>query len=210
MPERPIHPQSRSGRSDDPSKRIRTPVDPSIERMPRSQLRIVQDSQPDDASAASPRSFDDFFASQSETLYRRMRLVTCDHHEAEEVVQEAFLSLYERWDRMAGIADPVGYLYRTAFNAWKKRSRRATRAIRNVFAPAPETDEFAAADARTVVGEALNHLTPRQRAAIVLTELIGFSSEQAGEILGIRAVTARVLTSQARAALRERLGDSDG
>jgi RNA polymerase sigma factor (sigma-70 family) len=177
--------------------------------MPQPELRIVEDPRPDGANAASPRSFDEFFAAQSETLYRRMRLVTRDHHEAEEVVQDAFLRLYERWDRIAVIPDPVGYLYRTAFNAWKKRSRRAVLAIRNVFAPAPETDAFAAADARTVVGEALDHLTPRQRAAIVLTDLIGYPSEQAGEILGIRPVTARVLTSQARAALRARLGDSD-
>jgi RNA polymerase sigma factor (sigma-70 family) len=160
--------------------------------------------------AAGTNSFDEFFAAHSQTLYRRMRLVTRDHHEAEEVVQDAFLSLYERWERMAGIIDPVGYLYRTAFNVWKKRSRRSARAVRNAFAAAPQTDAFEAADARTVVGAALDHLTPRQRAAIVLTELIGFSSEQAGEILGIRPVTARVLTSQARATLRARLGDPDG
>lgn len=127
------------------SKRIRMPVDPSTERMPQPELRIVEDPQPDGANAASPRSFDEFFAAQSETLYRRMRLVTRDHHEAEEVVQDAFLSLYERWDRIAVIPDPVGYLYRTAFNAWKKRSRRAVLAIRNVFAPDPETDAFAPA-----------------------------------------------------------------
>ncbi len=155
-------------------------------------------------------TFDEFFAAESETLYRRMRLVTRDHHEAEEVVQDAFLSMYERWDGIAGIADPVGYLYRTAFNAWKKRTRRAARAIRNVLTPAPAADDFEAADARTVVGDALDHLTPRQRAAIVLTDLIGFSSEEAGEILGIRPVTARVLASQARASLRERLGDVHG
>jgi RNA polymerase sigma factor (sigma-70 family) len=176
--------------------------------MPKRELKIVQDAEP--PSVAGSPSFDEFFAAESETLYRRMRLVTRDHHEAEEVVQESFLSLYERWDRIAGIPDPVGYLYRTAFNAWKKRSRRAARAIRDVFAPAPETDEFEAADARTMVGEALDHLTPRQRAAIVLTELMGFSSEDAGEILGIRPVTARVLASQARAALRERLGEVHG
>jgi RNA polymerase sigma factor (sigma-70 family) len=170
----------------------------------------VQDGQPDGADVGGPSSFDEFFAAQSETLYRRMRLVTRDHHEAEEVVQDAFLSLYERWERMAGILDPVGYLYTTAFNVWKKRSRRAARAVRNTLASPPEPDEYEAADARTVVGEALGHLTPRQRAAIVLTELIGFSSEQAGEILGIRPVTARVLTSQARSALRARLGDSHG
>jgi RNA polymerase sigma factor (sigma-70 family) len=178
--------------------------------MPQPRLKIVDDPDPNGADTAGARSFDEFFAEQSEALYRRMRLVTRDHHEAEKVVQDAFLSLYERWDRMAGIPDPVGYLYRTAFNAWKKRSRRAARAVRNVFAPPPETDEFTAADARTIVGEALDHLTPRQRAAIVLTDLIGYSSEQAGEILGIRGVTARVLSSQARASLRARLGDLDG
>src|SRR5215211_2764289 len=111
---------------------------------------------------ANPLSFDEFFAAESEALYRRMRLVTRDHHEAEEVVRDAFLSLHERRDRIAGIPDPVGYLYRTAFNAWK-RSRRAAQAIRNVFAPQPERDEFEAADARTIVGEAPGHLTPRQR-----------------------------------------------
>lgn len=177
--------------------------------MTRSQLKIVRDAEPDGANAGGPVSFDEFFAAHSATLYRRMRLVTRDHHEAEEVVQDAFLSIYEHWDRVARIPDPVGYLYRTAFNAWKKRSRRAARAIRNVLLPPSETDEFAAADTRTIVGEALDHLTPRQRAAVVLTDLMGFSSEQAGDILGIRAVTARVLASQGRATLRARLEDSD-
>jgi RNA polymerase sigma factor (sigma-70 family) len=178
--------------------------------MSGSQLRIVRDAEPNGENAGGLVSFDEFFAEHSATLYRRMRLVTRDHHEAEEVVQDAFLNIYEHWDRVADLSDPEGYLYRTAFNAWKKRSRRATRAIRNVFMPAPEQDEFAAADTRTIVGEALDRLTPRQRAAIVLTELMGYSSEQAGDILGIRAVTARVLASQGRATLRARLEDSDG
>ena len=173
-------------------------------------LRLVQDADADASGLAHGLSFDEFFAAESQTLYRRMRLVTRNHHEAEEVVQDAFLSLYERWDRIAGLPDPVGYLYRTAFNGWKKRSRRAARAIKNAISSGPAPDEFEAADARTVVGEALGHLTPRQRAAIVLTELMGLSSEEAGEILGIRPVTARVLASQARASLRERLGDADG
>jgi RNA polymerase sigma factor (sigma-70 family) len=200
----------RAGGSADSPKRIGTPVDPSTENMSQRRLRIVQDSGTAASRAANPMSFDEFFAAESETLYRRMRLVTRDHHEAEEVVQDAFLGLYERWDRIAGIPDPVGYLYRTAFNAWKKRSRRAARAVRNVFAPQPERDEFEAAEARTIVGQALDHLTPRQRAAIVLTDLVGLSSEDAAEVLGVRPVTVRVLASQGRASLRARLGDPDG
>jgi RNA polymerase sigma factor (sigma-70 family) len=154
------------------------------------------------ADEAPPLSFDAFFAAESETLFRRMWLVTRNRHEAEEVVQDAFLSLLERWDRVSGLPDPTGYLYRTAFNAWKKRTRRAALATKNPFASPPEPHGFEAADARIVVDQALDQLSPRQRAAIVLTELLGYSSEDAGEILGVRPVTARVLASQARGTMK--------
>ena len=170
-------------------------------------LRIVRHEER--VAGPDPPSFDVFFADESQTLFRRMWLVTRDRYEAEEIVQVAFLSVYERWDRVGAMADPTGYLYRTAFNAWKKRARRAARAMRQVMANAPARDDFDAADARTVVSEALEHLAPRQRAALVLTELLGYSSEEAGEILGIRAVTARVLASQARSAMRAHLGERD-
>jgi len=44
---------------------------------------------------------------------------------------------------------------------------------------------------------------PRQRSAIVLTEILGYSSEQAARIMGIQPTTVRVLASQGRAALKE-------
>ena len=180
---------------------------PSFESMAQRPLRIVRHDER--VPEHDPPSFDVFFADESQTLYRRMWLVTRDRYEAEEIVQDAFLSVYERWDRVSAMDDPTGYLYRTAFNAWKKRARRAARAMRQVVAGAPTGDDFDAADARTIVGDALARLAPRQRAALVLTELLGFSSDEAGEILGIRAVTARVLASQARAAMRADLGEAD-
>jgi RNA polymerase sigma factor (sigma-70 family) len=180
-----------------------------LEEMSQPRLRIVRDREErEPPGSTSPLPFDAFFAAESQTLFRRMWLVTRDRHEAEEIVQDAFLSLYERWDRAVDWDDPTSYLYRTAFNTWKKRTRRAARASRKVLSSDPR-DEFEAAEARTVVSAALAHLSPRQRAAIVLTELLGFSSEEAARALGVRAVTARVLASQGRAALRELLGGAD-
>ena len=176
--------------------------------MSQPRLRAVPDRVESASALDEPLSFDTFFAAESQTLFRRMWLVTRDRHEAEEIVQDAFLSLYERWDRAADWDDPTSYLYRTAFNTWKKRTRRAARAVRHGFTSDPG-DEFEAADARTVVGAALARLSPRQRAAVVLTELLGFSSEEAARALGVRAVTARVLASQGRAAMRELLGAAD-
>jgi DNA-directed RNA polymerase specialized sigma24 family protein len=52
-------------------------------------------------------------------------------------------------------------------------------------------------------------LTPAQRSAVVLVDLIGTSSAEAGEALGIRPVTVRVLAARGRAVLKERMGVSD-
>ena len=60
------------------------------------------------------------------------------------------------------------------------------------------------------VGGSLAALPRRQRAAIVLTELLGYGSEEAGAILGVKGVTVRALASQGRAAMRTRLERDDG
>jgi DNA-directed RNA polymerase specialized sigma24 family protein len=105
--------------------------------------------------------------------------------------------------------DPTGYLYRTAFNVFKRRSRRAAMALRRTLGVGENVDEFAAADARFMVEEGLSELSPRQRAAIVLTELLGFNSEAAGRVLGVRPVTVRALASQGRAVMKRTLERDD-
>lgn len=172
---------------------------------------VLQGTPPRDLGPASTvPAFEDFFEQESRSLFRRLCLVTGNRQEAEDVMQDAFLRVYERWDRVARMEDPVGYLYRTAFNVFRRRSRRAALAVRRTLGLAPSADEFAAADARHVVSGALARLTPRQRAALVLTEILGYGSEEAGRVLGVRAGTIRALASQGRAAMRQVLGGADG
>jgi RNA polymerase sigma factor (sigma-70 family) len=154
---------------------------------------------------APPLRFERFFEAEHERLLRALFVLTGDAHEAEELAQEAFLALWQRWDRVRTLEDPTGYLYRTAMNRFRSRVRRITRAaVRVMGHPAP-ADAFAAADERDALARALSSLTPRQRAAIVLTDLLGYGSEDAGRILGVKDVTVRVLASQARAALRQNM-----
>jgi RNA polymerase sigma-70 factor, ECF subfamily len=172
------------------------------------ELRLVSDLQ--DSTAEPSLEFEDFFAQESTALLRRLWLVTRDRGEAEDLVQDAFIVVLERWQRVRNMEDRSGYLYRVAFNAWRKRARRATRAVQRLLSPSEPPDAFAGVDARTMIGSALEALTPRQRAALVLTELVGMTSEEAGRVLKVRPVTVRVLASQARAAMRERIGGTDG
>ena len=64
----------------------------------------------------APLSFDEFFQDEYPRLFATMCLTTGSRHEAEEIAQDAFVRLLERWDRVGVLAEPAGFLYRTAMN----------------------------------------------------------------------------------------------
>jgi len=172
-------------------------------------LRAVAEPHDEGAVADQRASFEDFFHAEHARLFRALCLVTGSRQEAEEVAQEAFLKLWERWDRVSGLEDSTAYLYRTAMNAFRSRYRSKMRALKRAVVVAPATDDaFAAIEDRDIVIRALRELIPQQRAAIVLTALLGYSSEEAGQMLGIKASTVRALSTRARTTMRERVGEA--
>lgn len=160
---------------------------------------------------AFAQSFDDFFELEHERLLGALYLVTGNLQEAEDLMQDAFVKVLQRWEVVQSLTDPTGYLYRTAMNAFRTRYRRGRMAIRRMASVTRrESDPFNEVEVQESVRIALAALTPRQRAAIVLTELLGYPPSEAARALGIKASTVRALTSQARASLRMSLGGNDG
>jgi RNA polymerase sigma factor (sigma-70 family) len=157
-----------------------------------------------------PRSFEEFFDSEHRGLYGALRLLCRDGHEAEELMQDAFLKLLERWDHVSSLNDPAGYLYRTAMNLFRSRRRRVRLAARRVIRPGAASDQLAAVEEREVLLRALAGLTPAQRAAVVLMDALGLTSEEAGEALGVKSSTVRVLAARGRATLKDTWGESHG
>lgn len=160
-----------------------------------------------EATNAPAGTFEDFFGREHHRLYAALCLTTGDRHEAEEIAQDAFLRVLERWDRVAAMEDPSGYLFVTAMNVFRRRYRRARLAT---FLPAAATtgdDALDGIDERDVLVRALRGLAPRQRAAIVLTAILDHPTAEAARILGIEESTVRALTTQARAQLRRTIGD---
>jgi RNA polymerase sigma-70 factor, ECF subfamily len=155
-------------------------------------------------TSAVPHTFDDLFLDQHDRLYRALYFITGSSADAEELMQDAFLKLWERWDRIHTIDDPVAYLFRVAMNGFRMRARRARIAARRLVLLDTVRDPFDDIELRDDVRRLLLSLPTRQRAALVLTEIFGYSSEQAAQILGLRPTTVRVLASQGRAALRGR------
>jgi RNA polymerase sigma-70 factor, ECF subfamily len=153
--------------------------------------------------------FDEFFEDEHERLFKALYFVTGNRHDAEEIMQDAFMRLWERWDSMGRIEDPTGYLYRVALNGFRMRRRRAATAFRKLAPVADPRDVFADAEMRADVRQLLLGLTPRQRAALLLVDLFGFPSEQAARILRVRPSTVRALATQGRHALRATEGARD-
>ena len=135
--------------------------------------------------------------------------VTGSREDAEDLSQDAFMKLWERWDTIDEIEDPTGYLFRVALNGFRMRRRRASIALRKHI-PVPDTrDAFVEVEMRADVRGLLLGLTPRQRAALLLVDMLGYRSEQAARILRVRPSTVRNLASQGRQALKATEGARD-
>lgn len=157
----------------------------------------------DQAAGAIPLTFDDLYAAEHDRLYGALFFITGSSADAEELMQDAFLKLWERWDRIDAIQDPVAYLFRVALNGFRMRLRHAKVVAARHLPTIEPRDSFAEVEMHEDVRRMLLRLPDRQRAALVLTEIFGYGSDQASEILGVRAATVRSLASQGRAALRE-------
>ena len=158
------------------------------------------------AAEQAPLDFAAFFAEEHAGLFKALYFVTGNRADAAELMQDAFLKLWERWDRLDRIDDPTAYLFRVALNGSRMRARAARRAGRRLVTVEWDRDPFDEIELREDVLRLLLDLAPRQRAALLLLDMYGYGSEEAGPIMGIRPSTVRALATQGRAVLRRTSG----
>lgn len=132
--------------------------------------------------------------------------------DAEDAAQDAFFSAWSALDRFDPTAALGPWLARIAMNAARDlRRRRRIRTTEPIphsqpaTAPPPDT-EAERALLRTRLKAALEELPERQRLAVVLFEVEGYSHAEVGTMLGIPEGTARSDVFHARRKLRQLLG----
>lgn len=155
-------------------------------------------------------AFEEFFEAERRRLFRALFVITGSAAEADELTQDAFLKVWERWDRVRAMENPVGFLFRIGLNASRSRARRAVLGARQALGFGRDDDDpYLAADARDAVIREVRRLTPRQREALVLVDLLDLASVDAGELMGVTDSTVRNLVAQAHAAMRRAMEDGD-
>jgi RNA polymerase sigma-70 factor, ECF subfamily len=162
-----------------------------------------QASDPVDKDEHRPDDFEEFFKAEYRRLGKALYVLTDDAYEADDLAQEAFVRVFERWGTVRAMASPVGYLYRVALNLHRSRLRRLfARARWRRTQPQP-SDPLLAVEAKDEVDRYLSRLSGGQREAVILVEWLGEPVEEAARTLGIKPGALRARLFRARGALRE-------
>ena len=136
--------------------------------------------------------------------------------DAEDLVQETFLRAWRRRDTYAGRASLRAWLYKIATNACLDAiDRRPTLPeVRSPveipwLTPCPESllDDLVVARETIELAflTALQHLPARQRAALVLRDVLGWSARETAELLDMSVAAANSALQRARDTMRDRL-----
>lgn len=154
--------------------------------------------------ADSVATFDDVFLRDYEGVARLAYLLLGGTGEAEEVAQEVFTVLLQRWSR---VDNPSGFVRTAVVNRCRDVARRRTvrdRALRRLR-PVPETVGDVDEDSMIVL-DALRRIEPPLREVVVLRYYLGHTVPEIGGIVGCPEGTVKSRLHRATGRLRELLG----
>lgn len=174
--------------------------------MTRDPLTSVPTAEP--TTAGKPTAdFSIFFQREFPHVVRTVYLMVRDLGRAEEVSQEAFIQLLRHWKKVSSYDRPEAWVRRVAIRlATRSSTRERLRSmLERQTTVAPATEE-----PRPEVIEALRHLSPAQRAAIVLHYYEDLPIDEVADILDCSENTVKSHLHRGRNRLRMLLSDGDG
>jgi RNA polymerase sigma-70 factor (ECF subfamily) len=146
--------------------------------------------------------------------YYRLAFRLLQHRqEAEDVVQEAFIRLWERpsaWDACKNVQFTT-WFYRVVVNGCLDYQRRRRTVSGNNLLDtlpdsAPDQEEILGiVQEQRILRHALQMLPERQRTALVLCFYEGLSNQQAADIMGVELKALQSLVMRAKMTLKERM-----
>ena len=142
--------------------------------------------------------------------------LTGNHHDAEDLSQDALLKACETLDSYRGDAKPFTWLYRitvnTYLNATRGKMKKATalqsdfdRTSDGVGAPPPTGEHAERRQMQQHIAEALEALSPRERSAFVLKHEHDLRIKDAAAAMDVAPGTVKSLLYRATRKLRDEL-----
>ena len=172
-------------------------------------------------------AFDLLVGRYQERAYRIAWSVVRDREEAKDCSQEAFIRLHESAGSFAGQAKFSTWFYRILVNCcldqarkrkgWRKligwgsqeEERGSTSPVERVAAPFVDPIDVMVTDSRmSQLWEAVEKLSPQQRAAVMLQCREELSTKEIAAVLHLSEATVRVHLHRAYSALKRKVGEA--
>ena len=172
----------------------------------------------DVGAGSASRQVTELYEAHALSLARLALVMLGDAAAAEDVVQDAFLGLYRRWDRLADPAAAQSYLRTSVLNGCRTALRRRARhgalsARADAQAAVLTAPSLESAEATVTRGEehravlaAIRRLPARQREALVLRYYLDLTEDQTAEAMRVSRGTVKSATSRAVAAVGRMIG----
>ncbi len=156
-----------------------------------------------DEPCDSANGLEDLYERSRGRLAGQLFALTGDWQDSFDLVQEAFVRTWERWDRVSAYENPEAYVRRVAFNLAKSHWRRFRRLVHT---PEAERDQEAVdTDSRHDLVVALQSLRATEREAIVRHYLADEPVDQIAQEMKVPVGTVKSWLSRGRAHLAEGL-----
>jgi RNA polymerase sigma-70 factor (ECF subfamily) len=195
---------------------------PLAER-PEAELRLI-----DDLRRRDPAALETLMARYAPRVYRLAHGITRSEADAEEVVQDVFLSVFRKVDRFEGRAGLWTWMYRVTVNAAliKRRGKRVESEVHlEDMLPTFQEDghrsgdramlladwsltpeeELLSEETRRLVRRAIDRLPDHHRLVLLLRDVEELSNEEVAEVVGESVACVKSRLHRARMALREEL-----
>lgn len=180
--------------------------------------------------AGDHEAFERLFERYLDTVYRQTMRFLGQQAEAEEVVQEVFLTVYEKAHSFRGQSAFSTWLHRITVNAALTRLRRRRRSeecsldeyslrfaddgphvVRPVMDWSNELEErLASEEIQQLIQDAIEQLPPMDKAVVRLSELEDRSDREISATLGVSVGAVKARLRRARLTLREKVAVSLG
>ncbi len=169
------------------------------------------------AKAKLDRAFEDFYRAHLRDVYSYAYYKVGNHHDAEDLTEQAFLQAYRHFDRAQRESDGrplrpwvIRIAHNLASNYYRDRSRRPQTPLDSTEPLAARHDTVAIAEGREELRQVmanLEHLSDDRREALIMRFALGMDNREIARALGRSDGATKVLIHRAIKQLQEEMGD---
>ena len=162
-----------------------------------------------DATAGDGEALQYLYSRYAGNVYRYVRCLVRDEHEAQDLTQFVFLKLMSclpRYDARQGCF--LSWLLRVAHNVTVDHIRRVRPVVCSDVAPPDAEADETGRQRRLALNDALASLSAEQREVLVLRQIVGLRPGEIAERMAKTEGSVHALHHRARAAMRSSLVDA--